>query len=168
MNLLSARRLLQHRESNSALQDPPEAWNLNHPPGLSACEMAVPYYKPQAPKLSTDFCETGRQQFTQFYAAMEKPTVHLPAFSWYLELMSLLFSYLAAEVKGCAAHTLKKQNKKTWDHLNKEKKLAQGVVGRKVHLTSVTDEASPAFRRRVPLLLRLCEHRRTLGEGLLS
>ena len=73
----------------------------------------------------------ANEQVTQLYAATEKPTVHLPL-SWYLELMSLLFSYLAAEVKGCIALTLKRQNKvrKSGTTPNKEKKLAQGWAER--------------------------------------
>lgn len=100
---------------------------------------------------------------------MAKPTVHLPAFSWYLELMSLLFSYLAANLKGCAALTLKKakQNKKTWDHPEQRGEVCTRM-GRKVHVTSTTEEASPAFGRRVPLFLDLCECRQALGEASLS
>lgn len=99
---------------------------------------------------------------------MAKPTVHLPAFSWYLELMSLLFSYLAANLKGCAALTLNKakQNKKTWDHPEQREVCTR--MGRKVPVTSTTEEASPAFGRRVLLLLDLCERRRALGEASLS
>lgn len=111
--------------------------------------------------------EVADEQRTQFYAAMAKPPVHLPAFSWYFELMSLLFSYLAADLKGCAALTLKKaKQNKTWDH--PEQREVRTWMGRKVHLTSTTQEASPAFGRKVPLLLDLCEHRRALGEASIS